>query len=52
MRWSGELAVTAEPWPAGTRMDARCVAHYQLTDGRICRIEQHDRDEQPSPPGP
>lgn len=52
MRWSGELAVDAGPWPTGTRMAAWCVAHYQLADGRISRIEQHDCYEQPSPPEP
>jgi len=30
MRWSGELAVDAGPWPVGTRMAAWCVAHYRL----------------------
>lgn len=50
MRWSGELAVDAGPWPAGTRMAAWCVAHYELADGRITHIEQHDCYEQPTPP--
>lgn len=50
MRWSGELAVDAGPLPAGTRMAAWCVAHYELADGRITRIEQHDCYEQPTPP--
>ena len=50
MRWSGELAIDAGPWPQGTRMSAWCVAHYQLADGRIARIEQHDCYEQPTPP--
>ena len=50
MRWSGELATDAGPWPAGTRMSAWCVAHYLLAEGRIIRIEQHDCYEQPSPP--
>jgi ketosteroid isomerase-like protein len=50
MRWSGELAADAGPWPAGTRMSAWCVAHYRLAEGRIIRIEQHDCYEQPSPP--
>ena len=48
MRWSGELAVDAGPWPAGTRMAAWCVAHYRLGAGRIVHIEQHDCYEQPS----
>ena len=48
MRWSGELAIDAGPWPAGTRMAAWCVAHYRLTAGRIVHIEQHDCYEQPS----
>jgi ketosteroid isomerase-like protein len=48
MRWSGELAVDAGPWPAGTRMTAWCVAHYRLAGGRIVEIEQHDCYEQPS----
>src|SRR3954447_16957975 len=30
MRWTGELAVDAGPWPAGTRLAAWCVAHYRL----------------------
>jgi hypothetical protein len=50
MRWSGELAVDAGPWPAGTRMAAWCVAHYRLAAGRIVHIEQHDCYEQPTPP--
>jgi ketosteroid isomerase-like protein len=48
MRWRGELAVDAGPWPAGTRMAAWCVAHYRLAAGRIVSIEQHDCYEQPS----
>ncbi|HET6848313.1 MAG TPA: nuclear transport factor 2 family protein [Gaiellales bacterium] len=51
MRWSGELAVDAGPWPAGTRMSAWCVAHYRLADGHIASIEQHDCYEPPEPPG-
>jgi ketosteroid isomerase-like protein len=51
MRWSGELAVDAGPWRAGTRMAAWCVAHYRLTAGRIVHIEQHDCYEEPSPGG-
>jgi ketosteroid isomerase-like protein len=50
MRWSGELAVEAGQWPAGTRMTAWCVAHYRLAAGRIVHIEQHDCYEQPSKP--
>ena len=50
MRWSGEFAVDAGPWPAGTRMGAWCVAHYRVAAGRIARIEQHDCYEQPMPP--
>lgn len=50
MRWSGELAVDAGAWPAGTRMAAWCVAHYRLAAGRIVHIEQHDCYEQPAPP--
>jgi ketosteroid isomerase-like protein len=50
MRWSGELAVDAGPWRAGTRMAAWCVAHYRLADGRIVSIEQHDCYERPSAP--
>lgn len=50
MRWSGELAVDAGAWPAGTRMAAWCTAHYRLAAGRIVQIEQHDCYEQPSPP--
>jgi ketosteroid isomerase-like protein len=42
MRWSGELAVDAGPWPKGTRLSAWCVAHYRLVGGRIVEIEQHD----------
>ena len=52
MRWSGELAVDAGPWPAGTRMAAWCVAHYRVAAGRIVHIEQHDCYDQPSPPQP
>jgi ketosteroid isomerase-like protein len=51
MRWRGELAVDAGPWPAGTRLAAWCVAHYRLAAGRIVHIEQHDCYEQPSPAG-
>ena len=51
MRWSGELAVDAGPWRAGTRMAAWCVAHYRLADGRIVHIDQHDCYEEPSPAG-
>ena len=51
MRWSGELAVDAGPWRAGTRLAAWCVAHYRLAGGRIVEIEQHDCYEQPAPPG-
>lgn len=51
MRWSGELAVDAGPWRAGTRLAAWCVAHYRLAAGRIVHIEQHDCYEQPSPAG-
>lgn len=50
MRWSGELAIDAGPWPKGTRLAAWCVAYYQLAAGRIVRIEQHDCYEQPTPP--
>jgi ketosteroid isomerase-like protein len=50
IRWSGELAVDAGPWPAGTRMAAWCVAHYRLAAGRIVHIEQHDCYEQPLTP--
>jgi ketosteroid isomerase-like protein len=50
MRWSGELAIDAGPWAAGTRMTAWCVAYYLLTAGRISSIEQHDCYEQPASP--
>ena len=50
MRWEGELAVDAGPWPAGTRMTAWCVGHYRLAAGRIVHIEQHDCYEHPTPP--
>jgi ketosteroid isomerase-like protein len=50
MRWSGELAVDAGTWPAGTRLAAWCVAHYRLAGGRIVHIEQHDCYEQPAAP--
>ena len=50
MRWTGEMAVPAGEWPAGTRLSAWCVAHYRLVDGRITRIEQHDCYEPPSMP--
>jgi ketosteroid isomerase-like protein len=42
MRWSGELAIDAGPWPKGTTLRAWCVGHYRLADGRIVGIEQHD----------
>ena len=42
MRWSGELAIDAGPWPQGTTLSAWCVAHYRLAEGRIVEIEQHD----------
>jgi ketosteroid isomerase-like protein len=47
LRWAGELAVDAGPWPAGTHLAAWCVAHYRLREGRIASIEQHDCYEQP-----
>ncbi len=50
-RWSGELAVTAGPLPAGSRLTAWCVAHYVVRDGRIAHIEQHDCYELPAPGG-
>jgi ketosteroid isomerase-like protein len=50
IRWSGELAVAAGPWLAGTRLAAWCVGHYRFRDGRIALIEQHDCYEQPAPP--
>jgi ketosteroid isomerase-like protein len=50
MRWSGELAVPAGQWPAGTRLSAWCVAHYRFLDGRIVEIEQHDCYDAPEPP--
>ena len=52
MRWSGELAVDAGAWPAGTRLTAWCVAHYRVVDGRIVQIEQHDCYESPAVRGP
>src|SRR5262245_18816048 len=48
MRWSGELAADAGPWPTGPRLVAWCVAHYRFAGGRIVHIEQHDCYEQPS----
>lgn len=42
MRWSGELAIDAGAWPAGTVLTAWCVAHYVVEGGRIAHIEQHD----------
>jgi hypothetical protein len=50
MRWTGELAIDAGAWAAGTVMAAWCVAHYRLAQGRIVHIEQHDCYEQPTPP--
>jgi ketosteroid isomerase-like protein len=50
MRWEGELAVDAGPWPAGTQLTAWCVAHYRLDGGRIVEIEQHDCYEPARPP--
>jgi hypothetical protein len=49
-RWSGELAVDAGPWAAGTRLGAWCVAHYRLEESRIVSIEQHDCYDSPVPP--
>ena len=51
MRWEGELAIDAGPWPAETRLAAWCVGHYRLAAGQIVHIEQHDCYEQPSPSG-
>ncbi len=50
MRWTGELAIDAGPWKAGTRLSAWCVAHYRFENGRIAEIEQHDCYDQPVPP--
>ena len=50
MRWSGELAIDAGPWPKGTRLTAWCVARYRLDGGRIVEIEQHDCYDPPVPP--
>ena len=52
MRWSGELAVDAGPFRAGTKLTAWCVAHYTLRDGRIAHIEQHDCYATPDAPSP
>lgn len=41
-RWTGETAIDAGPWPAGTRLSAWCVAHYLVRDGLIAHIEQFD----------
>ena len=46
--WSGELAIDVRGWPAGTILRAHCVAHYDVHDGRIARIEQHDCYESPT----
>jgi SnoaL-like protein len=51
MRWTGELAVDAGPWEAGTKLSAWCVAHYTLKDDRIAHIEQHDCYDEPQLPG-
>ena len=51
MRWHGDLAAHAGPFPAGTKLTAWCVAHYTLRDGRIAHIEQHDCYETPIAPG-
>jgi ketosteroid isomerase-like protein len=51
MRWTGELAVDAGPWPSGTVLAAWCVAHYRLHDGLIVEIEQHDCYEPARIPG-
>jgi len=47
LHWSGELAIDAGPWPAGTVLRAWCVAHYRLAGDRIAHIEQHDCYEAP-----
>lgn len=47
MRWDGTLSAAAGPFRAGTKLVAWCVAHYDLRDGRIARIEQHDCYEPP-----
>jgi ketosteroid isomerase-like protein len=51
MRWTGELAVNAGPWPVGTRLASWSVGHYRLVDGRIAEIEQHDCYEPVHVPG-
>lgn len=51
MRWTGTLSASAGPFAAGTTLTAWCVGHYELRDGRIVRIEQHDCYEKPVPPG-
>jgi ketosteroid isomerase-like protein len=45
--WTGELAVDLGEWRAGTQLRAHCVGHYDVRDGRIVRIEQHDCYETP-----
>jgi len=50
LHWTGELAVAAGGWPAGSRLTAWCVAHYRLRNGRIAHIEQHDCYEEPPTP--
>ncbi len=49
-RWTGELAADAGALRAGTRLSAWCVAHYELGNGRIVSIEQHDCYDAPIPP--
>lgn len=50
MRWTGTLSADAGPFRAGTRLEAWCVGHYTLRDGRIAHIEQHDCYDKPVPP--
>jgi hypothetical protein len=38
--------VDAGSWTAGTVLQAWCVAHYTLRNGRLAHIQQHDCYEQ------
>ncbi|MBM6401573.1 nuclear transport factor 2 family protein [Phycicoccus sonneratiae] len=40
--WTGELAVDAGSWPAGTVLHARVAQFVTVADGRIARLETYD----------
>ena len=42
LEWTGELAVDAGAWPAGTVLRARVAQFVTVVDGRISRLETYD----------